>query len=122
MGLAEISEASRGVGRERIRVILSLLEEGKLVRERRGTRFVLARDVDEGELIELAREWPACAEADRGKLERMEAYARSARCRWRALHDYFGEEPPQLRGVCNDCRKGLAVRADPPETRAAVGG
>jgi ATP-dependent DNA helicase RecQ len=114
MSLAALREAAGDVGRDRIRVILSLLKDGKVVRERRGARFVLARDVAEADLVELGREWPARAEADRAKLERMEGYARSARCRWRVLYDYFGETPPdQLCGVCDNCRKGLAAQAEP---------
>jgi ATP-dependent DNA helicase RecQ len=113
MSHAALREAARGVGRDRIRVILSLLKEAKLVRERRGARFVLARDPDDSALVELAREWPARAEADREKLERVEAYARSARCRWRPLYEYFGEEPSEaLCGVCDNCRKGLAKLAE----------
>jgi ATP-dependent DNA helicase RecQ len=109
MPLAALREAAAGVGRDRIRVILALLKEGRLVRERRGARFALARDPGDDALVELAREWPARAEADREKLERMEAYARSARCRWHTLHEYFGEEPPdRLCDVCDNCRKGLA--------------
>jgi ATP-dependent DNA helicase RecQ len=113
MPLTAVREAARGVGRDRIRVILSLLKEGKLVRERRGARFVLAREPDDAALVALAREWPARAEADREKLERMEAYARTARCRWRPLYEYFGEEPPEeLCGRCDNCRKGLAKLAE----------
>jgi superfamily II DNA helicase RecQ len=42
----------------------------------------------------------------------MEAYARTARCRWGALHEYFGEPPPAEHcGVCDNCRKGLAALA-----------
>jgi len=111
--LARVRDESGGVGRDRIRVILALLKEGKLVRERRGARFVLAREVEDGELVKLAQAWPARAEADREKLERMEAYARTARCRWRYLHDYFGEESPvRLCGTCDNCAKGLAARAE----------
>jgi ATP-dependent DNA helicase RecQ len=117
MRLAEIREVAEGVGRDRIRVILSLLKEGRLVRERRGARFALARDADEAELVSLARAWPARAEADRDKLERMEAYARSASCRWWILCEYFGEErPAELCGNCDNCRKGLAKLAAGPGT------
>jgi ATP-dependent DNA helicase RecQ len=111
--LARLGAESGGVGRDRIRIILALLKEGKLVRERRGARFVLAREVEDGELVKLAQAWPARAEADREKLERMEAYARTARCRWRYLHDYFSEESPvRLCGKCDNCVKGLAARAE----------
>ena len=119
MPLAPVRDSAEGVGRDRLRVILSLLKEGKVVRERRGARYALARDVTDEELVALAREWPARAEADREKLERMEAYARSARCRWRVLCEYFGEEPSrELCGVCDNCRKGLAKLADAPATPA----
>jgi ATP-dependent DNA helicase RecQ len=119
MSLAELGDVTSGVGRDRIRVILSLLKRGKLVRERRGARFVLARDVGDDELVALAREWPARAETDREKLERMEAYARSARCRWRVLCAYFGEETSGgLCGVCDNCRKGLAKLAEAPATQS----
>lgn len=115
MPLAGIRDSAEGVGRDRLRVILSLLKEGKVVRERRGARYALARQVTDEELVALARAWPARAEADREKLERMEAYARSARCRWRVLCEYFGEEPSgELCGVCDNCRKGLAKLAEAP--------
>ena len=113
MSLAAIREAASGVGRDRIRIILSLLKDRKVVRERRGARFTLARAVEEAELVELAREWRVRADADREKLERMEAYARSARCRWRVLYEYFGEDPPaELCGICDNCQKGLAKLAE----------
>jgi ATP-dependent DNA helicase RecQ len=113
MRLSDIQHAAPGVGRDRARVILSLLKEAGLVRERRGARFVLARDATNSELIELARQWTARAAADREKLERMESYARSARCRWRMLYDYFGEDQPEaLCGICDNCRKGLAKLAE----------
>jgi ATP-dependent DNA helicase RecQ len=113
MSVAAIREAASGVGRDRIRIILSLLKDGKVVRERRGARFTLARAVEEAELVELAREWRVRADADREKLERMEAYARSARCRWRVLYEYFAEDPPaELCGMCDNCQKGLAKLAE----------
>jgi ATP-dependent DNA helicase RecQ len=114
MTLAAVREAAGSVGRDRIRVILTLLKEAGIVRERRSAQFVLAREAADAELIALAGRWKERAEADRVKLERMEAYARSARCRWRTLHDYFEDEPPEeLCGVCDTCRKGLARLADP---------
>lgn len=115
MSLAVLHQGAGGVGRDRLRVILSLLKEEKVVRERRAARFLLARPVTDEELVSLAREWPTRADADREKLERMEAYARSARCRWRVLCEYFGEEGSgELCGVCDNCRKGLAKLAEAP--------
>jgi ATP-dependent DNA helicase RecQ len=119
LSLTAIREVVRGVGRDRLRVILSLLKDGGIVRERRGARFTLTRHPRDAELVALATEWKARAEADRTKLERMEAYARSARCRWRTLHEYFDEEPPgELCRICDNCRKGLAKLALGPREGA----
>lgn len=41
---------------------------------------------------ELARLSEAKVNRDKEKLERMMQYGQSAMCRWRLLHDYFGEE------------------------------
>jgi ATP-dependent DNA helicase RecQ len=113
--LARVQEAAPRVAKSKVRVVLSLMKELGIVREQRGARFSLKREVDSTEdLGRMAKEWQQRSEADREKLERMEAYARSARCRWRVLHDYFGQEmPDRLCGECDNCRKGLARRAEP---------
>jgi ATP-dependent DNA helicase RecQ len=114
--LAQLQEETASVARRKVRVVLAALKEHKLVRERRGARFSLARrGAGAEELGGLVEEWVRRAEADREKLERMEAYARTARCRWEALHEYFGEPPLAARcGVCDNCRKGLAELAARP--------
>jgi ATP-dependent DNA helicase RecQ len=121
--LARLQDETRGVARRKVRVVLAALKERKLVRERRGARFSLTRrDLDPEALGRIAEEWVRRAEADREKLERMEGYARTARCRWEALHEYFGEPPLAERcGVCDNCRKGLAeLAARPVAERAAA--
>jgi ATP-dependent DNA helicase RecQ len=114
--LAQLQTTAAEVPKNKVRVVLSLMKQLNLVRELRGARFKLQREtLGSEELGPIAREWQERAEADREKLERMEAYARSARCRWRLLHDYFGEEMPvSLCGECDNCRKGLAHQAEPP--------
>ena len=100
------------VARKKVRVVLAMLKEGGLVRERRGSRFVKARDAGDDELARLAERFRERGGHDREKLERMEQYCRSAYCRWVVLHEWFGEEMPQERcGECDNCRKGIAERA-----------
>jgi ATP-dependent DNA helicase RecQ len=113
--LQHLQAAAARVAKDKVRVILSLMKELGLVREKRGARFSLKREINATEdLNRMAQEWRARREADQEKLERMEAYARSARCRWRVLHDYFGHEMPEaLCGECDNCRKGLARQAEP---------
>jgi len=120
--LAQLQEETPSVARRKVRVVLAALKEHKLVRERRGARFTLARrGAGLNELGGMVEEWVRRAEADREKLERMEAYARTARCRWEALHEYFGEPPLAERcGVCDNCRKGLAELAARPVAEATA--
>ena len=104
--LASIQEHVGGtVAGNKVRVILALLKEMKLVRELRGGRFRLL-DVNVGRegLEELARLSEEKAAKGREKLERMMQYGQSASCRWRLLHDYFGEEMEDQRcGTCDNC-------------------
>ncbi|HEX8423349.1 MAG TPA: RecQ family ATP-dependent DNA helicase, partial [Pyrinomonadaceae bacterium] len=93
------------VAGNKVRVILALLKEMKLVRELRGGRFRLL-DVSLGRegLEELARLSEEKAARGREKLERMMQYGQNAACRWRLLHDYFGEEIEAERcGTCDNC-------------------
>jgi ATP-dependent DNA helicase RecQ len=105
-----------GVPKTKVRVALGVLKEEGIVNEPRAGRWALShRDVSEAKLAELAQQWKERSEADHEKLKRMEAYARSALCRWRLLHQYFGEEMPQDRcETCDNCRRGLAQLAERP--------
>jgi ATP-dependent DNA helicase RecQ len=102
-----------------VKVILSLLKEGKLVKELRGARFRLTRsDVEHEELAALARLSEEKSEKDREKLERMMLYGQSTACRWHILHDYFGEEMKVDKcGVCDNCVEPPDEQFGAPELR-----
>ena len=104
------------VAKTKVRVALGVLRDGGIVDERGTGRWSLVdREASENRLAELAQQWKERSESDRVKLERMEAYARSALCRWCLLHEYFGEEMPQERcETCDNCRRGLAQLAERP--------
>jgi ATP-dependent DNA helicase RecQ len=115
-----LQEAVRPVAKSKCRVAVSLLKETRLVREPRPGWLLLGRRVSSAKLEELAAQWTARAQQDREKLDRMEAYARSALCRWRILLDYFADETTEERcGVCDNCRRGLAEQAETLTTRVA---
>jgi ATP-dependent DNA helicase RecQ len=116
VSLVDIQACAGDVARTKTRVALSLLKEAQVVREPRPGRFTLAQPHLPAErLSELAAEWKERSDQDREKLERMEGYARSALCRWKLLHDYFGEEMEEARcGHCDNCRRGLAELATRP--------
>jgi ATP-dependent DNA helicase RecQ len=91
-----------------------MLKDAGLANEPRASRFTLGRrKLKAGELERLARAYKERAGRDQAKLERMEAYARRAMCRWKILHEYFGEEMPEpLCGICDNCRRGIAEKAE----------
>ncbi len=115
--LAAIQEHVGAVAGNKVRVILALLKEMKLVRELRGGRFRLL-DVSlkrEG-LEELARLSEEKAAKGREKLERMMQYGQSAACRWRLLHEYFDEEIEA--GRCETCDNCLQPPGEQPEAES----
>jgi len=105
VALATVQEHANTVNATKVRVVLSLLKEMKVVRELRGPQFRLLRvDVKQPELQELARLSEEKVNKDKEKLERMMQYGQSAMCRWHLLHDYFGEEMEDERcGNCDNC-------------------
>ena len=116
VSLASLQARLPAVARKKSRVVLAMLKDAGLVRERRGARFALARkEATEEVLAEVASSYRDRGERDREKLERMEGYARTAYCRWVVLHEWFGEEMPLERcGECDNCRKGIAELAGRP--------
>jgi ATP-dependent DNA helicase RecQ len=107
--LADVQEAAPEVARTKVRVALSLLKDAGLVREARGARFKLLKPgATLAELERAARQSGERGEKDREKLERVMLYGQSAACRWRLLHEYFGEPFERAAcGHCDNCRQPL---------------
>jgi ATP-dependent DNA helicase RecQ len=100
--LAPVQEAAPNVAKTKVRVALSLLKDAGVVREARGVRFRLVRpDVTREEVERAAAVCDERGDADREKLERVMLYGQSAECRWKLLHEYFGE--PFEQGACGHC-------------------
>jgi ATP-dependent DNA helicase RecQ len=103
--LSQVQASAPGVSAAKVRVVLSLLKEFKLVKELRGSRFrLLIADVNPEELEVLARLSEEKVEKEKEKLERMMEYGQSAKCRWSLIHRYFGEamEKEQC-DTCDNC-------------------
>ncbi|MDT5156924.1 MAG: ATP-dependent helicase RecQ [Acidobacteriota bacterium] len=105
VGLIPVQEGAPEVAKTKVRVALSLLKDAKIVRETRGVRFKLTRgEVSREEIERIAATCVERGEGDREKLERVMLYGQSAECRWKLLHDYFGETPEQDScGHCDNC-------------------
>ncbi|HLM57163.1 MAG TPA: RecQ family ATP-dependent DNA helicase, partial [Pyrinomonadaceae bacterium] len=110
--LPDVQEGAPSVAKTKARVVLSMLKEAGAVAEVRGARFRLMREglgVEEFEA--MARAFEERGRADREKLERVMLYGQSAECRWRLLHEYFGEEFEEGRcGRCDNCLQPLEER------------
>ena len=122
VALSTVQEHANTVADGKVRVVLSLLKELKLVKELRGSHFRLLRtDVTQAELEELARLSQEKVEKDKEKLERMMQYGQSAMCRWRLLHDYFGEALEEERcGKCDNCVHPLEEQIALPDRHRAM--
>ncbi len=119
VALSTVQENANTVAGGKVRVVLSLLKELNLVRELRGNQFRLLRtDVQRAELEELARLSEEKVEKDKEKLERMMQYGQSAKCRWRLLHDYFGEVMDDERcRTCDNCVHPLEEQVALPDVK-----
>jgi ATP-dependent DNA helicase RecQ len=120
--LSTIQEHANTVSAGKVRVVLSLLKEFKVVKELRGSQFRLLKvDVTERELEVLSRMSEEKVNKDRQKLERMMQYGQSAMCRWRLLHDYFGEAIETERcGNCDNCIHPLEEQIALPDRQRAA--
>lgn len=74
-----------------------------------------ARVANDRGFAKLARAYADKAQSDRRKLERMTSYAQTAKCRWRAILDYFAVTPPWDRcGHCDNCTRVGTAEASAP--------
>jgi ATP-dependent DNA helicase RecQ len=107
--LNSVQECAPEVAKTKVRVALSLLKDAKVVREMRGVRFkLLQREVAREEIERIAEVCAERGEGDRDKLERVMLYGQSAGCRWKMLHEYFGETFEQdTCGHCDNCLNPL---------------
>lgn len=122
VALTTVQEHANTVSAGKVRVVLSLLKELRVVRELRGSQFRLLRvDVKRPELEELSRLSEEKVNKDKEKLERMMQYGQSATCRWRLLHDYFEEQMEDERcGNCDNCVHPLEKQIALPDRQRAI--
>ncbi|WP_263769546.1 RecQ family zinc-binding domain-containing protein [Propionivibrio soli] len=98
-------EEALDVPKSRLRVLLSLLRERRvLAMNRRGDVRLLKNSLKPAALEHLLDVYAQRAQNDREMLERMLFYARGGRCRWRVLLEHFDEAPPfDYCGTCDTC-------------------
>ena len=113
--LREIQRRS-DVALAKVRVVLATMKDLGLAEEPEAGQLRLLRaGLSPAELDEMAHQYEQRAEKDRERLKRMVLYAQTARCRWKVLSDYFGEEMEGPCGHCDNCDRPLPEPAPLPE-------
>jgi ATP-dependent DNA helicase RecQ len=116
VGVAQVKDSIDGVAATKVRVVLALLKDLGVVKEQRGSKVTLLKpNLSGGALDEMATRYKTRHAADHEKLNRMMDYGQSARCRWKLLLEYFGEDAAWERcGTCDNCRHPLEEQISPP--------
>jgi ATP-dependent DNA helicase RecQ len=116
VSVTQLKDALDGVAATKVRVVLALLKDLGIVKEQRGSKVALLKpNLSGGVLDEMATRYKARHAADHEKLNRMMEYGQTARCRWKLLLEYFGEDARWERcGTCDNCRHPLEEQISPP--------
>ena len=107
----DIRAAAPAVSTGKIRVMLTVLKQAGLIRERRGPRFQVMPRLFVESVASVAAAYEARRQRDQTKLEQMVVYAQTALCRTAALLEALGETGVDRCDACDNCR-GTAIRAE----------
>jgi ATP-dependent DNA helicase RecQ len=122
LSAGQVHERASSVALGKVRIVLATMKElGMLAEPEPGLYRLTRSGLSPEELDEMADRYEQRADADRDKLRRMVLYAQTALCRWKALLDYFGEEPEWTRcGHCDNCSRPIRELAAPPPAELPV--
>jgi ATP-dependent DNA helicase RecQ len=106
-------QLSESIAKTKLRVVLNLFKEHKIVRERRGSMVEPVKaERDEVGIREIADRYVEKGLTDREKLERMMLYAQATTCRWVSLKEYFQNDDSEPCGTCDNCSNPVEARED----------
>ena len=111
LSFEDIRSAAPAISAGKIRVMLSVLKQAGLIRERRGPCFEVTPGLSVESVQSVAAAYDERRQRDRTKLEQMVIYAQTALCRTAALLEALGETGVDRCDTCDNCR-GLAIRAE----------
>jgi ATP-dependent DNA helicase RecQ len=107
----DIRTAAPAIAAGKIRVMLTVLKQAGLIRERRGPRFEMTPRLFAESVESVAASYDKRRQRDQTKLEQMVVYAQTALCRTAALLDALGETGVERCGTCDNCC-GTAIRGE----------
>ena len=119
MSLADIRELMPAVAAAKVRVMVTVLKQGGLLRERRGSLYEPRPALLTTPIDSLVAAYEERRQRDQSKLEQMVIYAQTGLCRTKLLLDALGEAAAWAEcGLCDNCR-GVAIRAEAEAAGAA---
>ncbi len=107
----DFAAAAPSIATAKLRVMLAVLKQAGLIRERRGARYQLAPEIFADSVDSLAAAYEERRQRDQSKLEQMVIYAQTALCRTAMLLEALGEPGVNRCDSCDNCR-GTARRAE----------
>lgn len=107
--LAKLAEAA-SITIRRAKVIVAQLEAAGIVDRSRGRIAIVREPSGDAELEALLSAYEERRRADRERVDRMVRYAQTTLCRFSFLREYFGEEPADGCGHCDNCLHPPVVR------------
>ena len=107
----DIRSAAPAVSAGKTRVMLAVLKQAGLIRERRGPRFEVTPRLFVDSAERVAAAYNERRQRDQTKLEQMVVYAQTALCRTAVLLEALGETGVDRCRECDNCR-GTAIRAE----------
>ncbi|WP_233472266.1 RecQ family ATP-dependent DNA helicase [Cupriavidus respiraculi] len=108
------------VGARKLQVALKMLCDAGIAERAKTGHYALRDGQSPSEAVAtIAGQYEERGQKDRATLEAMLRYARSGRCRWSMLLEYYGEPGgPERCGTCDSCvraAEAAAMPAPPPE-------
>ena len=114
----ELHAALPAIAGTKMRVMLTVLKQAGLVRERRGPRYEVTPALISASVEALVNAYDERRQRDQSKLEQIVVYAQTALCRTALLLEALGEPASGPCGTCDNCR-GTATRAEAAAQGAA---
>jgi ATP-dependent DNA helicase RecQ len=111
MSVAEIRAAAPTLAVGKLRLMLAVLKQDGLIRERRGVTYEPRPQLLSASIEPLVAAYEQRRQRDQTKLEHMVVYAQTALCRTHVLLEALGDTVEWSQcGTCDNCR-GLAIRS-----------
>ena len=114
----ELQAALPAIAGTKLRVMLTVLKQAGMVRERRGPRYEVTPTVVSASVDALVNSYEERRQRDQSKLEQIVVYAQTALCRTTLLLEALGEPSSGACGTCDNCR-GTAMLAEAAAQGAA---